>query len=197
MLVAMTTAELDGLLARGRNVGDLLVERGQSVAVAEGAAGGLVSAALLHRPGASAYFLGGSVIYTPAATRAFISGEFPTPEGLRGATETFASYLARSVAVRLGATWGVGEGGAAGPTGNPYGDPAGHAWVAVAGARPGAGPDAAAGQRATPPGPRAASDPEDIAVATRHVLTGDDDRLANMVAFATAALDLLAERIRA
>lgn len=149
-----------------RRVGDLLRERGETVAVAEGSAGGLVSAALLSVPGASAYYLGGAVIYTVVASRAWMAGAVETPPGMRGATEVFADYLARSAAGRLGATWGVGEAGAAGPP-NPYGDPAGHSWVAVAG-------------------------PID---ATRHVLTGLDDREANMVEFAAAALELFADTL--
>jgi PncC family amidohydrolase len=150
-----------------RRVGDLLRERGETVAVAEGSAGGLVSAALLSVPGASAYYLGGAIIYTVVASRAWMAGAIETPPGMRGATEVFADYLARSAAARLGATWGVGEAGAAGPP-NLYGDPAGHSWVAVAG-------------------------PID---ATRHVLTGLDDREANMVEFAAAALELFAETLR-
>jgi nicotinamide-nucleotide amidase len=146
-----------------RRVGDLLRARGESVAVAEGSAGGLISAALLSVPGASAYYLGGAIIYTVVASRAWMAGAIETPRGMRGATEVFADYLARSAAARLGATWGVGEAGAAGPP-NPYG---GHSWVAVAG-------------------------PVD---ATRHVLTGLDDREANMVEFAAAALGLFADTL--
>ncbi|HEU4840433.1 MAG TPA: CinA family protein [Ilumatobacteraceae bacterium] len=157
------------LLAMGERVGQALLARGETVGVAEGSCGGLVSAALLAVPGASGYYAGGAVIYTLAANRAFLEGAIPTPAGLRGATEGFAAYLARSAVARLGSTWGIGEGGAAGPTGNRYGDPAGHAWVAVAG-------------------------PDD---ATRHVLTGSADRLANMTAFAVAALGLLAAQLAA
>jgi PncC family amidohydrolase len=155
------------LLALGQHAGALLRARRETVAVAEGAAGGLVSAALLSVAGASPFFLGGAVVYTGAAARAFVAGAVPAPPDLRGASEPWALHLARSAAVKLGATWGIGEGGAAGPTGNRYGDPPGHAWVAVAGARE----------------------------ATRHVLTGDDDRVANMAAFAAAALALLVEQM--
>lgn len=157
------------LLRSAERVGEALRRRGETVGVAEGSCGGLVSAALLAVPGASAYYAGGAVIYTLAASRAFLAGAVPAPPGLRGATEEFATYLARSAAVRLDATWGIGEGGAAGPTGNRYGDPAGHAWVAVAGRRE----------------------------ATRHVLTGSPERLANMTGFAVAALGLLAEQVEA
>jgi nicotinamide-nucleotide amidase len=157
----MLSAELTG---PARRVATRLRERGETVAVAEGSAGGLVSAALLSVPGASAYYLGGAVVYTAAASRAWMAGEIEVPSGMRGASEAFASYLARSTASKLGATWGLGEAGAAGPP-NRYGDPAGHCWVAVAGP----------------------------AEATRNLLTGLEDREANMVAFAAACLDLFAE----
>jgi PncC family amidohydrolase len=157
------------LLELSARAAKLLLSQRETVAVCEGAAGGLISAALLSVPGASNYFLGGGVIYTLAASRAFIAGAVKPPENLRGASEPWALHLARSAVVKLGASWGIGEGGAAGPTGNRYGDPAGHAWVAVAGARE----------------------------ATRRVLTGDDDRVRNMGAFAEAALELLVQTLEA
>jgi nicotinamide-nucleotide amidase len=147
-----------------RRIGAQLRERRETVVVAEGSAGGLISAALLSVPGASAYYLGGAIIYTAAAGRAWMAGAIDTPPGMRGATEVFANYLAESARVRLDATWGLGEAGAAGPA-NPYGDPAGHSWLAVAG----------------PIG------------VTRNILTGVDDREENMVAFAAATLELFAE----
>jgi PncC family amidohydrolase len=155
------------LLALAQRAGAILRARRETIAVAEGAAGGLISAALLSVAGASTFYLGGAVVYTLAASRAFMAGAVPAPPNLRGASEPWALYLARSAATKLEATWGIGEGGAAGPTGNRYGDPPGHAWVAVAGARE----------------------------ATHHVLTGDDDRVANMAAFARAALELLVEQL--
>ena len=142
----------DGCRAVGARVsgsGGRSIERGETVGVAEGSCGGLVSAALLAVPGASAYYAGGAVIYTLAANRAFLEGAIPTPPGLRGATEGFAAYLAASAVARLGSTWGIGEGGAAGPSGNRYGDPAGHAWLAVAG--PGAGDPPPAHRLRRPP----------------------------------------------
>lgn len=135
--------------------------------MAEGSGGGLVSAALLAVPGASAYFLGGSVVYTRNALDGMLTGPVDRPPKLRGASEPWALHLARAVRTHLRATWGIGEGGATGPSGNPYGDPPGHAWVAVSGP----------------------------AEATRHLLTGDTDRLTNMVAFATASLELLSAEL--
>ena len=157
------------LLSLAARAAQLLQAQRETVGVCEGAAGGLISAALLSVPGASNYFLGGGVIYTLAASLGFIAGAVKPPENLRGASEPWALHLARSAVVKLGANWGIGEGGAAGPTGNRYGDPAGHAWVAIAGARE----------------------------ASRRVLTGDDDRVRNMAAFAEAALELLVEQLEA
>lgn len=156
------------LIQSARRVASVLRDRGETVAVAEGSSGGLVSAALLSVPGASAYFVGGTVIYTLAASRAWMAGAVEVPAGMRGATETFAGYLATSVRLKVGSTWGIGEAGAAGPA-NPYGDPAGHTWLAI-------------------DGPRR---------ATRNVLTGLDDREDNMVAFTAAALALFAEVLAA
>ncbi len=142
-----------------------LVARGESIAVAESAAGGLISAALVAVPGCSAFYRGGLVVYTLDGARAQFAGA-PRPADLRGATEPFAAWLATTVAASLGTTWGIGETGASGPTGNPYGDPPGHSWAAVS------GPDG---------------------VTARNLRTGSDDRAANMEAFAAAALTLLVE----
>jgi nicotinamide-nucleotide amidase len=154
---------LDPALAAG--VASKLKARGDTVAVAEGSCGGLISASLLAVPGASKYFVGGSVIYTRTAKEALFPG-IETAEGMRGATEEWATWLACAARERMGTAWGIGEGGAAGPT-NPYGDPAGHAWLAVVG-------------------------PGD-AVRTRHLLTGIEDRSTNMVEFTKAAIALLEE----
>lgn len=157
------------LLDAGIRCGSLLKERGETVAVGEGSCGGLISAALLAVPGASNYYLGGGVIYTRNALEGLLTGKVERPSELRGASEPWALHLARSARAHIGATWGIGEGGAAGPSGNAYGDPSGHAWLAVVGPRE----------------------------ATRNVLTGEDDRVSNMVAFAVAGLDLLATELEA
>ncbi|MCL2393408.1 MAG: CinA family protein [Acidimicrobiaceae bacterium] len=144
-----------------------LRERRETIAVAESSCGGLISASLLSIPGASAYFVGGTVTYTRMANQTFLGGAVPAAPGLQAETEEYALYLAHAAAARLETTWAIGESGAAGPTGSRYGDPPGHVWVAVAG-------------------------PAD---STRHLLTGSDDRSANMVAFAAAALGLLNESL--
>lgn len=146
-------------------VGAALKARRQTIAVAESSAGGLISAALLAVPGASAYFIGGGVFYTRRSVLVMRDTREAQFEGMRGATEPWALLLARTLRERCGADWGLGESGAAGPTGNRYGDAAGHAAFAVTGIRE----------------------------RTIVLETGSQDRLANMVAFAGAALQLLQE----
>jgi len=146
-----------------------LVARRQTIAIAESSTGGLVAAALLAVPGASAYFLGGAVVYTKAARAALLGIGDAEMQGLRPATEDYSLLIARRVRERHGATWGFGETGATGPSGNRYGDPAGHTCLAVAG-------------------------PAERAVTLR---TGRTDRLANMDAFARRSLELLVEVIAA
>ena len=110
-----------------------LEARGDTLAVAESSAGGLINAALVAVPGASAFYLGGAVIYTAASREGLLAISPAQMQGLRSATEPMAQLLARRLREKLGATWGLAETGAAGPSGNRYGDPAGHACIAVSG----------------------------------------------------------------
>jgi len=114
-------------------LGALLKARGEQVAVSESSTGGLISAALLAVPGASAYYLGGGVIYTGPA-RAVLLGLTPQlPAAIRSASEPYAALCAGTIREHLDATWGLAETGASGPSGNRYGDAAGHCCIAVAG----------------------------------------------------------------
>ena len=146
----------------------LLKARGETLAVAESSAGGLINAALVAVPGASAYYLGGAIVYTLAARSALLGLTAREMEGIRSASEPFAMLLARRVRDNLGATWGLSETGASGPTGNRYGDAPGHACIAVCG-------------------------PVEAVIT---VETGSADREANMWAFAQRAIDLLEACIR-
>src|SRR5205085_12475559 len=103
-------------------------------AVAESSTGGLTSTALLAVPGASAYFLGGAVVYTREARRALLDIPDSALSGIRSASEPYAQLLAETVRRRLAANWGLAETGAAGPAGNRYGDAAGHVCLAIASA---------------------------------------------------------------
>lgn len=124
---------MDTLLPASRAVAERLKARGETVAIAESSAGGLIAAALLALPGASAYFLGGAVVYTKAARSGLLGITDADMAGMRSSSEPYALLLARTVRARLGADWGFAETGAAGPSGNRYGDAAGHACLAVSG----------------------------------------------------------------
>ena len=114
-------------------IAELLRERGETVAICETTAGGLVSAALLAVPGASVYYRGAAVTYTGVARSVFLDIDLEDHPGVRSSSEPYARLIAATIRERLDATWGIGETGAAGPTGNPYGDAAGHTCIAVAG----------------------------------------------------------------
>jgi nicotinamide-nucleotide amidase len=160
---------MKALLPLAETIAQRLIARHETIAIAESSTGGLVSAALLAVPGASAYFLGGAVVYTKASRAALLGIGDAEMQGLRPATEAYALLLARRMRERHGAVWGFGETGATGPTGNRYGDPAGHTCMAVVGLV----------ERATT------------------LRTGSAERLANMDAFAKRALELLVEVIPA
>ena len=156
------------LFALGAEVGALLKARGHTVAVGESSAGGLISAALVAVPGASAYYLGGGVIYTKVSRKELIGIPSLEVRGMRSASEPYAKLLAQRMREKLGATWGLSETGASGPTGNSYGDAPGHACIAVS-------------------GPHEAV----ITVETRSA-----DREANMREFARRALALLEDCLK-
>src|SRR5580693_5885771 len=122
------------LIPLAEKIGAMLKDRRQNIAVAESSTGGLISAALLAVPGASAYFVGGAVVYTQASRRALLDISDAAMTGLRASTEAYARLLAGTTRERLAVTWALAETGATGPTGNRYGDAAGHSCMAIAGA---------------------------------------------------------------
>jgi nicotinamide-nucleotide amidase len=154
---------METLIPIAEKIAVLLKARKETVAVAESSTGGLIAASLLAVPGASAYFLGGAVVYTREARRALMGIPDDAMKGLRSSSEPYAELLAKTVRERHGVTWGLAETGAAGPTGNRYGDAAGHSCLAVS-------------------GPHATVITLETAAADRH---------ANMRAFAEAALRML------
>lgn len=154
---------MDSLLPLAKRVGEKLKARKETVGISESSAGGLISAVLLAVPGASAYFMGGAVVYTPKARVLLTDIPREALAGMRSSSEPYALLLARNARERYGATWGLSETGAAGPTGNPYGDAAGHTCVAISG-------------------------PVEMVVT---IETESDDRAANMEAFAAACLRML------
>jgi PncC family amidohydrolase len=159
----------DALFSLAGEIGAALSVRGQTVAVSESSSGGLISAALLSVPGASRFYRGAGVIYTPQAFRGLLGLTRDDMEGLRSSTEPYARLLAGVIRTRLQADWGLCETGAAGPDGNIYGDAAGHSCMAVSG-----------------PGGLLASTTLETRLADRHT---------NMFLFAAEALRLLGNHL--
>ncbi len=150
------------------SAGALLKEKGQNIAVSESSCGGLLSACLVAIPGASAYYVGGSVVYTRAAQKGLLQVPDEAMANMRASTEEYALLNAKTVQKALGTTWALSETGASGPTGNRYGDASGHACIAVVG-------------------------PVEKVIT---VETGSTDREANMWEFAREAFNLLEECVR-
>lgn len=150
------------------SVGALLKETQQTIAVTESSCGGLISASLVAVPGASAYYRGGAVVYTRVAQKGLLGVPDEAMSNIRASSEPYALLNARTVRESLGTTWALSETGASGPTGNRYGDSAGHACIAVSG-------------------------PIERAITLE---TGDADREANMWVFTRAALDLLEQCVQ-
>jgi nicotinamide-nucleotide amidase len=155
------------LVATAEKIAARLIERKQTIAVAESSTGGLICAALLAVPGASAYFLGSAVVYTRDARRILMDIPDEAMKGIQSASEPYAKLLASQIRQRFSTDWGLSETGATGPTGNRYGDAAGHSCMAVAG-------------------------PEQ---SVTRLETGSADRLANMHVFAATALNLLLQNL--
>lgn len=160
---------LEPLSVLAARVGETLRARAETLAVVESSAGGLVSAALLTIPGASAYFRGGAVVYSRRAGRALLGLTAEDMTGMRGETEPYARFVAGRVRDSHHTTWGIAESGAAGPSGSPYGDAPGHVCLAVVGA----------------------------VTVSRTIENGDTDRLRNMDVFARQLLALFDETLRA
>jgi PncC family amidohydrolase len=158
---------MQDLVPIAEKIAAILIERRQTIAVAESSTGGLISASLLAVPGASAYFLGGAVVYTRDARRILMDIPDEAMKGIRSASEPYAKLLASQVRTRFSTDWGLSETGATGPSGNRYGDAAGHSCMGVAGQGPSA----------------------------MTLETGSTDRLANMHAFAATALNFLLQNL--
>ncbi len=161
--------DMTELTALAERAAEHLTARRETVAIAESSAGGLISAALLAIPGASRFYLGGQVVYTPRALNVLRPGGVGEvkEQGMRSSSEPYAAWLADLARSGYRADWGLSETGAAGPTGNGYGDPAGHTCVGLAGSLG----------------------------ATRTIRTGSANRTANMVAFAAAGLTLFLDAL--
>jgi PncC family amidohydrolase len=158
---------MQGLVDLAAKIAAVLSARRQTIAIAESSTGGLISAALVAVPGASAYFLGGAVVYTRQSRRLLLDIPDAALEGMRPSTEPYALMMAQTAQKQFASTWALAETGATGPTGNRYGDPAGHSCIAVTG----------------------------LSERAMTLETGKSDRLDNMGAFSAAALNFLLQQV--
>ncbi len=150
-------------------IAGLLRERGEKIAVADGATGGLIAASLLTVPGALEFFVGGGVVYSFRARDVLFAQPREAYKGMRGASEDYALLQARSIRDNFQAEWGIAESGSVGGSSHPSGAPAGRSCAAIVG-------------------------PDGLEV-TRITETQSDERIANMEAFTRAALQLLEESL--
>jgi nicotinamide-nucleotide amidase len=107
------------------------------------------------------------LVYTRHVRRILMDVPDHAMKGIRSASEVYAQLLASRIRLRFSSDWGLSETGATGPTGNRYGDAAGHSCMAVVGAEPSA----------------------------MTLETGSADRLANMHTFAATALNFLLQNL--
>jgi nicotinamide-nucleotide amidase len=162
---------LQDLLPQAERIAEKLKARKETIGIAESSTAGMISAALLAIPGASAYFIGGAVVYTRTSRTELLQvteAELAAMTGITPSTEPYAMLFARKIKERLGTAWTLGETGTAGPTGSRYGHNAGHSCVAVIG----------------PNGERSIT-----------IETGKSDRVDNMRTFSIEALKLLEHAI--
>src|ERR1700730_13813677 len=152
------------LLPHAERIAAKLKARGETISVAESSTAGLISAALLAIPGASAYFLGGAVVYTRQSRSELLAVSEQELTGITPSTRPSPCLPARKIRAKPATPWSVGETATAGPTGSRYGHAAGHSCIAVIG----------------PNGERSIT-----------IETGNSERVDNMRAFSIAALDLL------
>lgn len=157
---------MQSLTTRTAAIAEKLKARGDTICVAESSAGGLISSSLLAVPGASAYFLGSTVIYTHEARRALLQVPDEALKGITPSSDQYVLILARALHERMGTTWCIGESGATGPTGS-YKNAPGHAALCVVG-------------------------PVEKSIILE---TADDDRQRNMWIFADKALELFEQAL--
>ena len=160
---------MDKLNKIAGQISEILKNKEQTISVVESSSGGLISAALLSQPGASKYYMGGQVIYTAKSIRALTGLRLRElkEKNIRSSSEPFALLIAQKGCAMYDTDWCIGETGAAGPTGNGYGDPSGYSCYAVAG----------------------------IKEKTNHIFTNSNDRIENMFQFSESALNHFIEVI--
>ncbi|MEM6494398.1 MAG: CinA family protein [Pseudomonadota bacterium] len=162
---------LQDLHPQALRIATALRARGERIAVADGATGGLIMASLLTVPGALDFFKGGGVVYSLKARNVLFDLPREAYDGMTSATEDYALLQARAIRDQMGADWGIAESGSVGGSSHPTGAPSGRSAVAIAA-------------------------PSDMFV-TCTIETHSEDRIENMFAFTRNALEALEDALDA
>ena len=112
-------------------VGQALLQRRLTLAVAESCTGGLIGHRLTNVPGSSTYFLGGIISYSNDAKERLLGVSHDTLYDFGAVSEQTARQMARGARRALGADIGLSVTGIAGPGGAMPGKPVGLTWIAL------------------------------------------------------------------
>jgi nicotinamide-nucleotide amidase len=122
----------EGDVTMEERVGQLLIEKQQTLALAESCTGGLISRRITRIAGSSAYYYGGAVTYANEAKVNFLGVNPATLEKYGAVSEPAALEMARGIKDRTGASIGLSTTGIAGPSGGSPEKPVGTVWMSIA-----------------------------------------------------------------
>jgi nicotinamide-nucleotide amidase len=114
-------------------VGKLLIEKKQTLSLAESCSGGLIAHLVTSVPGSSAYFMGGVVSYSYESKTKMLGVTTETLEKFGAVSEEVVTQMALGAKKEFKTDWAVSASGIAGPDGGMEGKPVGTVWIAVAG----------------------------------------------------------------
>ena len=122
----------EGDVALEEKVGQLLMEKNQTLALAESCTGGLISHRITRIAGSSAYYYGGAVTYSNEAKVKFLGVKPATLEKYGAVSEQTALEMSRGIREKTGASVGLSVTGIAGPSGGTPEKPVGTVWISLA-----------------------------------------------------------------
>jgi nicotinamide-nucleotide amidase len=117
----------------GEITGQLLREKGLTLAVAESCTGGYISHLITSVPGSSEYFRGGVTAYSNEVKKSLLGVSELTLQNYGAVSSEVVREMALGVRKKLGADFAVATSGIAGPTGGTEEKPVGTVWIAIAG----------------------------------------------------------------
>ena len=113
-------------------VGQLLLAKQQTLAVAESCTGGILGKLLTDIPGSSAYFKGGVIAYANEVKVKMLGITAESIEASGAVSSVVAEQMAIGIRDRLDTDWGIGVTGVAGPGGGTAEKPVGLVYIGLA-----------------------------------------------------------------